>query len=1000
MSNPALDYAATMTNEISPVVEAIIASLEQMGEATQAIADQMTGAMGQVAEATQGVATSAGESAAAVDTNTAALEENATAAQQSAEANDASAASTHRLNLALLGIGAAIAVAGVASVKAAGDFQAGIITLVTGAGEAQSNIGMVSQGILQMAADTGTATSDLIAGMYQIDSSNIHGADSLKVLRDAAEGAKVGNADLATVTHAVVSALTAYGLGADDAATVTNTLIATVASGNMHMQDLSAALGTVMPAAKTAGVNLLELGAALAVMTSQGTNAANAATYLKQMLVGIEAPGSKAQKALDGIGLSATQVAETMRKQPDGMIAALTDINAALDTKFPESARVAQAEMAKVKSGQETMDEALANLSNNTSPAYVNALKDIAGGSKNMQAMLELTGTGLQTLTGNFTQITHAVTQGQGSITGWNLVQDEFNQKVDRAKEAVEVFFIGLGTQLLPTIGHLADVVTGTVVPALQNAATLLEHHHDLLLTIAAALGGVVLAAIYSLAAALAAPVAAALPLIAAFAGISAAVALVVSHWHDIEGFFTSSAPLALVLKGALATLGGALLAFAVSQIPVAIAAIGAYAASWIPAIALTMAGVGALLVAAAPFLAIGAAIAAVIGILILLVTHWQQVTTFLGTTWKAIETLAKTIWNGIAAFFSGLWNGILTGIQTAWTTITSTIANAFAFIQNLAQTFVNDLVGFFSWLYDHNYYFHDLVTVIEDLFSLLKNFITIVWTAITSFLGDEWRGIQIMAQAAWNLVKAFIITPLQDAWSTVTRIAGWVVGALQSAWNSVTSDVRNAWTTFTNVIATAVGAVSSAIGNILNAIKSPLTGLANDALGWGKAIIQSFIDGITSMAGAVGNAASGVANSVKSFLGFHSPTEEGPGADADTWSPNLMHMYINGIAQFLPAVQDVASHVADTLQEGLTAPLSSPEISSLTGKRSGVLVGNTGTAASVGLSITIVLDRSLALLDPQYRTQIAQGLAGDIVEYISRQRELQTNALYSYPGR
>src|SRR5690242_1869361 len=77
--------------------------------------------------------------------------------------------------LAGLGLPAAAAIAavgavGIASTVMAGNFQAGLTSLVTGAGESQKNLQMVSDGILQMANDTGTSTKQLIAGLYMIES--------------------------------------------------------------------------------------------------------------------------------------------------------------------------------------------------------------------------------------------------------------------------------------------------------------------------------------------------------------------------------------------------------------------------------------------------------------------------------------------------------------------------------------------------------------------------------------------------------------------------------------------------------------------------------------------------------------------------------------------------------------------------------------------------------------------------------------------------------------
>src|SRR5215469_3077661 len=145
--------------------------------------------------------------------------------------------------------GAAIAGIGIASMKMAGDFQSGLTTLVTGAGEAQKNLRMVHDGILNMSVATGTSTKDLVAGLYMIESAGYHGKAGLDVLKASAQGAKVGNADLMTVASAVTTVMHDYAGSHISAAQATNMLIATTADGKTHMEDLAGSIATVLPAA-------------------------------------------------------------------------------------------------------------------------------------------------------------------------------------------------------------------------------------------------------------------------------------------------------------------------------------------------------------------------------------------------------------------------------------------------------------------------------------------------------------------------------------------------------------------------------------------------------------------------------------------------------------------------------------------------------------------------------------------------------------------------------
>src|SRR5665213_722123 len=111
---------------------------------------------------------------------------------------------------------------GVVAVKMAADFQTSVTQLATGAGESVKNLKLISDGILAMAGQVGQTPIDLAKGIYMIESAGYHGAAALDILKVAAEGAKVGNADLAVVTDAVTTSLNAYHLPASQAAEVTN----------------------------------------------------------------------------------------------------------------------------------------------------------------------------------------------------------------------------------------------------------------------------------------------------------------------------------------------------------------------------------------------------------------------------------------------------------------------------------------------------------------------------------------------------------------------------------------------------------------------------------------------------------------------------------------------------------------------------------------------------------------------------------------------------------
>ncbi len=376
------------------------------------------------------------------------------------EASTGFGALGNALRLGLLVAGTAVVGLGAASIKMAGDFNAGLTTLVTGAGESKKNLQLIHDGILAMSPAVGQLTRDLIAGAYMIESSGQRGAQALNTLRDAAEGAKVGAASLADVANGVTTEMTDYASSRLTSAQATNNLIATTAAGKTRLGDLANAMASILPAASAMGIKLMDVSGAMATMTAEGTPAADAATYLRQTLLSLESPGNKAQSVFKEVGLTSKQVADEMKVSLPGTLRMIVD---AVGKTFPEG-----------------------------SQAYVNALKDIAGGSKTFQGMLELTGSHLAVFEQNTKDITKAVRDGGTSVVGWTEVQKDFNFQLDQARASFDAVLIKVGEQLMPI---MASFISQTVMPAITRFgewATRTTTLRDAFQTVVDVLGGTI----------------------------------------------------------------------------------------------------------------------------------------------------------------------------------------------------------------------------------------------------------------------------------------------------------------------------------------------------------------------------------------------------------------------------------------------------------------------------------------------------------------------------
>src|SRR5260221_11834631 len=107
-----------------------------------------------------------------------------------------------------------------------------------------------------------------------------------------------------------------------------------------------------------------------------------------------------------------------------------------------------------------------------------------------------------------------------------------------------------------------------------------------------------------------------------------------------------------------------------------------------------------------------------------------------------------------------------------------------------------------------------------------------------------------------------------------------------------------------------------------------------------GKNFISKLVQGITSGAGAIWNAVTGIAHNIWSALGFHSPTEAGPGKTAHLWMPALINMLAYGLNAGVPTIRAAALNVA--------APLAQIGGGSHTGN-SFALSGSSGNAFALG---------------------------------------------------
>lgn len=440
-----------------------------------------------------------------------------------------------------VGFAAAVGAVAVIGIKKAGDFERQLNLLVTAAGELPSRLKAVGDGILQISSDTGTSTDALAAAMYMIEKSGLRGADGLKTLRAAAQGATEENANLTDVTKALTSVMATYQIPASQATNVMNMMVEASRFGKITMEEFSSSLSTVVPLAKAAGLGFDQVAAAMATLTLHGTSAQEASQELAFAIRNLQAPNNVAINEMQQLGINSNEVSQQLGKRGlTGTIdyltrtvlahmkggevlvgsfnqskAAANDLNVMLAHMPPKVKELAQSFMSgkmslfdwrKEVKGLPADQAHLAvqfqtlwnkahgfsqqlRLGTPAAQTFNQAMKQIMGGANGLNVALMLGGDNMSTFSSTAEKVSEAGKKGGKDIQNWDKIQATFNQQLKETKESANVVAIEMGTALLPA----AKGALGFF----KEAFGWLAQHKEVatvLVSVAAAIGAIVIA--------------------------------------------------------------------------------------------------------------------------------------------------------------------------------------------------------------------------------------------------------------------------------------------------------------------------------------------------------------------------------------------------------------------------------------------------------------------------------------------------------------------------
>ena len=780
-------------------------------------------------------------------------------------------------------ITAPILALGTAAVNVSQQFEQSMANAASVAGATGEDFARMTALAREMGSKTVFSASQAADALYYMASAGYkvdQMADSIQATLNLASATQ---SDLAFTTDTVISTLNQFGLEANQAERVTNVFAAAIGNSMANMDKLSNSMGYVGPVANSLGYSIEETTGALAVLYNAGYDGSTAGTALRQSLVSLMNPSTAALGVFEELGLTYDEVnpaTNDLATIIDRLGAAGMDTSQAMKVF---GARAGPGMLALLSAGGD-------------------AVRDMTASITGTDKASEMAATQLNTL------------QGQVKIL----------------KSELEEIAISFGDVLIPIIRQFIQKYVSPLTAKLMGLSMGTKKNIVTIALLAAAIGPLLLVVgkligsigtIMKVGSLLFSKVG------LIIAAIAAVIGVVTYLWKTNEDFRNAVLRIWEKIKAAI------------------LKAVEAIKSWWSKNGEKILNAVKKALtvvwnVVKAKFnliLKIAKKVWPYIKMIVVDTVNaikafwekngekiWNTVKTVFTNIWTCVKSAFSIIKDSLAKFFSyvrPIWEKLKTLFASLWDTICElyeTLKPLFELIGGLVMTLwgvVSSVLGaiidalgpFLMAVIDVA---NAILDIIKIVCALLRGDWSAAWEYMQSFASNIWSGIKNIFLGIWEFIKGFG----ENICSFFGSVGDTIGNIFKSVWEGISGFFTKIWDGIKNVC----GGIWDSITGVFGKIKEFFTGQSGEATSWGSNLISNITGGIKKAGKWVVDGVKSVGKSIANFLGFGSPTKEGPGHNADEWIPNLMDMMAADMYENIPMMQRAAIEVANTL--GLTA--------------------------------------------------------------------------------